>query len=157
RRQLRRERDPPRRGSHQPLRRLGPRWRGSPPRRTGDRGDPARPRSRLSFRRQAGSAQVRLPDPRAIDPEAVRSVAGRGEAPQAIGRAMADLAKILLERLKSWTYEMAGPDSKARIEKLTPPANEYGVDPYGFDMNFATSAVAPLLWLYRNYFRVQVS
>ena len=49
-----------------------------------------------------------------VDPEAVRSAAGRGEAPQAIGRAMADLAKILLERLKSWTYEMAGPDSKAR-------------------------------------------
>lgn len=68
---------------------------------------------------------------------------------------MAELGKTLLERLKSWTFELGGPGTQARLEKLTPPRNEYGVDPYGFDVDFTTGAVAPLLWLYRKYFRVQ--
>jgi len=29
------------------------------------------------------------------------------------------------------------------------------VDPFGFDLDYSLSAVAPLLWLYRNYFRVE--
>lgn len=35
------------------------------------------------------------------------------------------------------------------------PRNEYGVDPFGYDPDYALSAVAPLVWLYRHYFRVQ--
>jgi 1-acyl-sn-glycerol-3-phosphate acyltransferase len=68
---------------------------------------------------------------------------------------MSDLGKVLLEWLKSWTFELGGPGTQARLEKLTPPRNEYGVDPYGFDVDFTTGAVAPLLWLYRRYFRVE--
>ncbi len=67
---------------------------------------------------------------------------------------MANVGEILRERLRRWTLELGGPGTQARLEKLTPPRNEYGVDPYGFDVDFATSAVAPLLWLYRKYFRV---
>lgn len=69
---------------------------------------------------------------------------------------MADGGGGLMERLRAWTFELGGPGTRARIEKLTPPRNEYGVDPYGLDLDFAVAAVAPLLWLYRKYFRVRV-
>jgi len=69
---------------------------------------------------------------------------------------MAELADVLRERLKAWTFALGGPGTRARLEKITPPANEYGVDPYGFDLEYATAAVAPFLWLYRKYFRVQL-
>jgi 1-acyl-sn-glycerol-3-phosphate acyltransferase len=69
---------------------------------------------------------------------------------------MLDLSILLRERLKAWTFELGGPGTRARLEKLTPPRNEFGVDPYGFDVDYTLAAVAPLLWLYRNYFRVQL-
>src|SRR5919205_4456885 len=60
------------------------------------------------------------------------------------------------DRLREITYELGGPESRERLAKLTPPRNEYGVDPYGFDIDYAIAALAPFLWLYRNYFRVEV-
>jgi 1-acyl-sn-glycerol-3-phosphate acyltransferase len=69
---------------------------------------------------------------------------------------MAGLADALRERLRAWTYELGGPGTRARIDQLTPPRNEYGVDPYGLDVDFLVTAIAPLLWLYRRYFRVQL-
>jgi 1-acyl-sn-glycerol-3-phosphate acyltransferase len=69
---------------------------------------------------------------------------------------MAGFSDILLERLTGWTLELGGPGARARLEKLTPPRNEYGVDPYGLDVEFAVAAVAPLLWLYKKYFRVEL-
>jgi 1-acyl-sn-glycerol-3-phosphate acyltransferase len=68
---------------------------------------------------------------------------------------MADYVAALMERLKAWTLELGGPGTLARLEKLTPPRNELGVDPYGLDLDFLVSAMAPLLWLYRKYFRVE--
>ena len=68
---------------------------------------------------------------------------------------MREWPRYLGERLKSWTYELGGPGTQARLEKLTPPRNEFGVDPYGFNVDFMVGAVAPLLWLYRKYFRVE--
>jgi 1-acyl-sn-glycerol-3-phosphate acyltransferase len=65
-----------------------------------------------------------------------------------------DLANMLKERLRAWTFDLGGPGTKARLEKLTPPRNEYGVDPYGMDVDFAVAAAAPFVWLYRKYFRV---
>lgn len=62
----------------------------------------------------------------------------------------------LMERMREWSFSLAGPDAKARLEKLRAPSNEYGVDPYGFDLEYAIGAIAPFLWLYRKYFRVQV-
>ncbi len=69
---------------------------------------------------------------------------------------MAELSDLLRQRLRDWTFELAGPGSRARLEKLTPPRNEYGVDPYGMDVDYALSAVAPFVWLYRKYFRVEL-
>jgi 1-acyl-sn-glycerol-3-phosphate acyltransferase len=69
---------------------------------------------------------------------------------------MAGIGDAIRERLKAWTLELGGPGTRARLEKLTPPRNEYGVDPYGLDVEFIVAAIAPLLWLYRKYFRVQL-
>jgi 1-acyl-sn-glycerol-3-phosphate acyltransferase len=69
---------------------------------------------------------------------------------------MAELSDLLRERLKAWTFSLGGPGTRARLEKLTPPANEFGVDPYGFELEYAVAAVAPFLWLYRHYFRVKL-
>lgn len=68
---------------------------------------------------------------------------------------MADPVAVLKQRLKAWTLDLGGPGTLARLEKLTPPRNEYGVDPYGLDLDFLVSAMAPILWLYRKYFRVE--
>jgi len=69
---------------------------------------------------------------------------------------MAGVSDALLARLKAWTLELGGPGTRARLEKLTPPRNEYGVDPYGLDTEYVVAAIAPLLWLYRRWFRVQL-
>jgi 1-acyl-sn-glycerol-3-phosphate acyltransferase len=69
---------------------------------------------------------------------------------------MGDLGAALRERLRALTFELGGPGTKERLEKLRAPRNEYGVDPYGFDPDYTVAAVAPFLWLYRKYFRVEV-
>ncbi len=69
---------------------------------------------------------------------------------------MARATDALLARLKAWTLELGGPGTRARLEKLTPPRNEYGVDPYGLDVDYVIAAIAPLSWLYKKYFRVQL-
>jgi 1-acyl-sn-glycerol-3-phosphate acyltransferase len=70
---------------------------------------------------------------------------------------MAGAGEALRARMKAWTLELGGPGTRARLEKLTPPRNEYGVDPYGLDMEYALAAVAPFLWLYKRYFRVELA
>ena len=62
----------------------------------------------------------------------------------------------LFERLTALTYDLGGPGTRERLAKLSPPENEYGVDPYGLDVDTLIAAAAPGLWLYRKYFRVQV-
>jgi 1-acyl-sn-glycerol-3-phosphate acyltransferase len=69
---------------------------------------------------------------------------------------MGDLGAALRQRLRALTLELGGTGARERFEKLTPPRNEFGVDPYGLDLDFAISALAPFLWLYRKYFRVEV-
>lgn len=56
--------------------------------------------------------------------------------------------------LRKWTISMAGADLEARLEATRPPG-EFGVDPFGYDPDYALSAVAPLVWLYKHYFRVE--
>jgi 1-acyl-sn-glycerol-3-phosphate acyltransferase len=70
---------------------------------------------------------------------------------------MPELSESVMARLREWTFALGGPGTRQRLEKLTPPRNEYGVDPYGFDAEYAIAAIAPLLWLYRKYFRVQLT
>jgi 1-acyl-sn-glycerol-3-phosphate acyltransferase len=58
-------------------------------------------------------------------------------------------------RLKQWTLEMAGKDAEQRIASAIRQQNEYGVDPFGFSMEYTLAAVAPLVWMYRHYHRVR--
>jgi 1-acyl-sn-glycerol-3-phosphate acyltransferase len=69
---------------------------------------------------------------------------------------MSELSEAVRERLKAWTFELGGPGTRTRLEQLTPPRNEFGVDPYGLDVEYVVAAIAPLLWMYRKYFRVQL-
>jgi 1-acyl-sn-glycerol-3-phosphate acyltransferase len=57
--------------------------------------------------------------------------------------------------LKDWTFRMIGEGVEGRMQAIARTENEYGVDPFGFSLDFAMSAVAPFVWMYRNYFRVQ--
>ncbi len=51
---------------------------------------------------------------------------------------------------------MAGGDLEQRLS-VKRSTNEFGVDPFGFSMDYALGGVGPLVWLYKNYFRVEVS
>src|SRR3954468_17685247 len=57
--------------------------------------------------------------------------------------------------LEKWTLSQGGPDLEGRLARLVAPQNEYGVDPFGLELDFTKAAIAPVLWLYRSYFRVQ--
>lgn len=56
--------------------------------------------------------------------------------------------------LRRWTLSMAGEDLEQKLASGR-PQNEYGVDPYGFSLDYALSAIGPVVWLYKNYFRVE--
>lgn len=58
-------------------------------------------------------------------------------------------------KLRGWTEEMVGRDSAPRLGAMARTENEYGVDPFGFNLDYALAAVAPFLWLYKRYFRVE--
>ena len=60
------------------------------------------------------------------------------------------------KRLREWTEEMAGTDRKDGLQALARTENEYGVDPFGFNLDYSLAAIAPFLWLYRKYHRVEV-
>src|SRR5947209_9517325 len=78
---------------------------------------------------------------------------------QALVRYEREKPKGLFGRLRNamekWTVSQGGTDLEARLARLVAPQNEYGVDPFGLELDFAKAAIAPVLWLYRNYFRVQ--
>lgn len=61
----------------------------------------------------------------------------------------------LKHTLKDWTLKMAGNQAETRLAAVRRPENEYGVDPFGFNLDYALSVVAPVLWLYKHYFRVE--
>jgi len=65
------------------------------------------------------------------------------------------LGDAVMGRLRGWTERMVAPDQLPRLTALAPTQNEYGVDPFGFSLDFALAAIAPLIWLYKNYFRVE--
>ena len=57
--------------------------------------------------------------------------------------------------MQKWALSQGGPELEARLARLVAPQNENGVDPFGLELDFAKAAIAPVLWLYRNYFRVE--
>ncbi len=61
----------------------------------------------------------------------------------------------LRSAMEKWTVAQGGSDLEARLARLIAPQNEYGVDPFGLELEFTKAAIAPALWLYKNYFRVQ--
>lgn len=65
-----------------------------------------------------------------------------------------NLSDELKHTLRSWTDSLAGDRAKA-LATLRRPSNEFGVDRFGFDVDFLLAVVAPLIWLYKNYFRVE--
>lgn len=58
--------------------------------------------------------------------------------------------------LRRWTLDMASPDLEDRLRAAVPP-NEYGVDPFGFSLDYALSAIGPLVWMYKHYFRCETT
>jgi len=62
---------------------------------------------------------------------------------------------LLRSAMSKWTVQLGGPEMEARLARLVAPQNEYGVDPFGLDLDFAKAAVAPALWVYKNWFRVR--
>lgn len=78
---------------------------------------------------------------------------------QALVRYERDKPRGLFGRLRGamekWTLAQGGPELEARLARLVAPQNEYGVDPFGLELDFAKAAIAPMLWLYKTYFRVQ--
>ena len=77
----------------------------------------------------------------------------------ALARYEPERPRGLLGRVRSamekWTYRQGGPDLESRLARLVAPQNEYGVDPFGLELEYAKAALAPALWLYKNYFRVE--
>lgn len=65
------------------------------------------------------------------------------------------VAEKLRDELKGWTMKMVGEDAEQRALAIRRTQNEYGVDPFGFSLDYSLAAVAPFVWLYKHYFRVQ--
>lgn len=59
------------------------------------------------------------------------------------------------QELREWTERMMGPERRERLQALAHTGNEYGVDPFGFNLDYSLSAFAPFFWLYRRYHRVE--
>lgn len=50
---------------------------------------------------------------------------------------------------------MLGHGSENKLVSLRRNENEFGVDPFGFSLEYTLAAMAPFLWLYKHYHRVQ--
>jgi 1-acyl-sn-glycerol-3-phosphate acyltransferase len=55
---------------------------------------------------------------------------------------------------RNWTRQIGGTPWEDKLSRVAVNENEFGVDPFGLDLEFAKAAIAPVMWLYRNYFRV---
>ncbi len=64
------------------------------------------------------------------------------------------LTEKLKNGLRQWTESMSGGNLETRLARAR-PSSEYGVDPFGFDLDYALSAVGPFVWLYKHYFRCE--
>jgi 1-acyl-sn-glycerol-3-phosphate acyltransferase len=57
--------------------------------------------------------------------------------------------------LREWTERMVGDERTERLQGLARTENEYGVDPFGFNLDYSLAAMAHFVWLYRHYHRVE--
>jgi 1-acyl-sn-glycerol-3-phosphate acyltransferase len=85
----------------------------------------------------------------------VRSSAAKLDLPGRLGlSAQVALSDTLKRSLRGWTESMIGGSAEERLA-VGRSENEYGVDPFGFSLEYALSALAPFVWLYKHYFRVE--
>jgi 1-acyl-sn-glycerol-3-phosphate acyltransferase len=57
------------------------------------------------------------------------------------------------QRLTKWTLSMTRGDLQQRLLGSR-AQNEFGVDSFGFSLEYTLAAMGPALWLYKHYFRV---
>jgi 1-acyl-sn-glycerol-3-phosphate acyltransferase len=74
--------------------------------------------------------------------------------PRSTPQTRSPLGDRLKHALREWTFSMV-PDAQERLRSLTAGTNEFGVDPFGLDIDYMLSAMAPFVFLYRTYFRVE--
>jgi 1-acyl-sn-glycerol-3-phosphate acyltransferase len=67
------------------------------------------------------------------------------------------IADRIQKSLRDLTFRIAGEEVRERLQRLVTNRNEFGVDPFGMDVDYAIAAIGPLLWMYKHYFRVQTS
>lgn len=67
------------------------------------------------------------------------------------------LSRFLMRELQAFTYRVGGPEAKEKLLAVKPRENEFGVDPFGMNLEYTIAAVGPFLWLYRKYFRVKTT
>lgn len=65
------------------------------------------------------------------------------------------IGDIVQRRLQALTFRIGGEQIRRKLESIRLRTNEYGLDPFGMDLDYVVAAVGPLLWLYKNYFRVR--
>ncbi|MBI3185704.1 MAG: acyltransferase family protein [Myxococcales bacterium] len=58
-------------------------------------------------------------------------------------------------KLNRLARSACGPQVEERLRRAAPSLNEFGVDPFGFSIDFVRQILGPLLWLYRRYFRTE--
>lgn len=69
-----------------------------------------------------------------------------------------NLQGALKKRMTRWTFDQGGPELERTLgEYQFEHLNEFGLDPYGLDPEFVNAAIAPFIWLYKNYFRVETT
>lgn len=66
----------------------------------------------------------------------------------------AELGKLVRSGLRGLTNHLGGEEMEHRLQALDRTTNEYGVDPFGMDLDYTLAAIGPLFWLYKHYFRV---
>lgn len=67
------------------------------------------------------------------------------------------IGERLQEGLRGLTYRIGGREVRDRLDRLVTHRNEFGVDPFGMNVDYAIAALGPLLWLYKHYFRVETT
>src|SRR5690606_3216662 len=67
-----------------------------------------------------------------------------------------EIGDALRRRLQELAFRLGGERLRERLRTLRLHTNEFGQDPFGMDLDYVTAALGPLLWLYQEYFRVQV-
>lgn len=71
-------------------------------------------------------------------------------------RPLGDIGDTLRRQFQELTHRLGGEQLRKRLESLRIHTNEYGQDPFGMDLEYVEAALGPLLWLYKEYFRVKV-